>query len=59
MPHRNDSNPDTKALGLDVEALVGRSIDEIRKSLAANADVALIVGHEPVPAGWPSEIGLS
>jgi len=53
---RRNSNPDTEALGLDVDALVGRRMDEIRSLLAAHADVALIVGHEPVPAVWPEEI---
>jgi len=56
VAHRKNSNPDTEALGLDVDALVGRTIDEIRKLLAVHSDVALIVGHEPVPEGWPREI---
>jgi len=56
MAQRKDSNPDTEALGLHVEELGGRSIDEIRTLLAAHGDVALIVGHEPVPEGWPHEI---
>ena len=56
MAHRKNSNPDTEALWLDVEALVGLNSDEIRSLLAAHADVALIVGHEPVPTGWPEEI---
>ena len=56
MAGRKDSNPDTKALGLDIETLVGRTINEIRKLLAVHRDAALIVGHEPVPEGWPHEI---
>jgi len=56
LAHRKNSIPDTEALGLDVDALVGLKSDEIRSLLAAHAGVALIVGHEPVPAGWPEEI---
>jgi hypothetical protein len=56
VTNRKDSNPDTEALELDVAAFVGRRIDEVRSLFAAHADVALIVGYEPIPVGWPEEI---
>ncbi len=48
-------NPEVAALGLDVEALVGKSIAEVRR-LVDRGDRALVLANEDAPPGVPSEV---
>jgi hypothetical protein len=48
-------NPETTALGLEVAALQGKTIDEIRH-VVDRGDCALVIATEDVPAGLPPEV---
>jgi hypothetical protein len=52
---RKDEIPETVAIGLDVESLIGKDQKAIRELLDSEA-CALIVPKEGVPEGWPPEI---
>ncbi len=51
----NNENPETLALGLDADHLVGKTVDDIRH-LVYRDDVALITVADGIPSGWPTEI---
>jgi hypothetical protein len=48
-------NPETKAIGLDANGLVGKTIAEVR-ALVDRDDCALVLATEEVPASLPREV---